>query len=116
MKKKKKVVLGIIFSYALSNVFIVPILSVVTPYFINIKMNMSSSIYGFIEAIFVLGMITGGLIITFKPKLFSMKKLHMTMYPMVIAIIIIGISTCLNTENKLVILGLYAIGGIFKKR
>lgn len=111
LKKKKKVVLGIIFSYALSNVFIVPILSVVTPYFINIKMNMPSSIYGFIEAIFVLGMITGGLIITFKPKLFSMKKLHMTMYPMVIAIIIIGISTYLNTENKLVILGLYSIGG-----
>jgi len=111
LKEKKKVVLGIIVSYALTNIFVIPILSVVTPYFINIKMNMPSSIYGFIEAIFVLGMIIGGLIITFRPKLFKIKKLHKTMYPMVIAIIIMGIATCLNTENKLLILGLYSIGG-----
>ncbi|HEX9027441.1 MAG TPA: MFS transporter [Clostridium sp.] len=111
LKEKKKVVLGIIVSYALTNIFVIPILSVVTPYFINIKMNMPSSIYGFIEAIFVLGMIIGGLIITFRPKLFKIKKLHKTMYHMVIAIIIMGIATCLNTENKLLILGLYSIGG-----
>ena len=111
LKEKKKVVLGIIISYALTNIFVVPILSVVTPYFINIKMNMPSSIYGFIEAIFVLGMIIGGLIITFKPRLFGMKKLHKTMYPMIIAMIIMGIATYINTENKFVILGLYSIGG-----
>lgn len=112
LKEKKKIVLGIIFSYGLTNIFVVPILSVVTPYFINIKMNMPSSIYGFIEAIFVLGMIIGGFIITFKPKLFKMKKIHQTMYPMIIAIITMGIATCLNTENKIVILGLYSLGGL----
>lgn len=111
LKEKKKVVLGIIVSYGLTNIFLVPILSVVTPYFINIKMNMISSIYGFVESIFVLGMIIGGLIITFRPKLFKMKKLHKTMYPMIVAIIIMGIATCLNTENKLLVLGLYSIGG-----
>lgn len=111
LKEKKKVILGIIFSYALTNIFVVPILSVVTPYFINIKMNMPSSIYGFIEAIFVLGMIIGGMIITFRPKLFGMKKLHKTMYPMIVAMIIMGIATFLHTENKLFILGLYSIGG-----
>ena len=111
LKEKKKVVLGIIVSYGLTNIFVVPILSVVTPYFINIKMNMPSSIYGFIEAIFVLGMILGGLIITFKPKLFKMKKLHKTMYPMIIAMIIMGIAAYIDTENKLLILGLYSIGG-----
>jgi len=112
LKEKKKIVLGIIFSYALNNVFIVPILSVVTPYFINIKMNMPSSIYGFIEAIFVLGMIIGGFLVTFKPKLFSMKKMHKTMYPMVIAILIMGIATNLNMNNKFIALGLYALGGL----
>ena len=111
LKEKKKVVLGIIFSYALTNVFVVPILSIVTPYFINIKMNMPSSIYGFIEAIFVLGMIIGSMIITFRPKIFGMKKLHKTMYPMIIAMIIMGIATYLNIENKFIILGLYSIGG-----
>lgn len=112
LKEKKKIVLGIIVSYGLTNIFIVPILSIVTPYFINIKLNMPSSIYGFTEAIFVLGMIIGGMIIIFKPKLFNMKKLHRTMYPMIIAIAIMGIATYLNTDNKFVALGLYSLGGL----
>lgn len=111
LRDKKRIVLGVIISYALTNIFVVPILSVISPYFIKVKLNTPSSIYGFIEAIFVLGMIIGGLLITFRPKLFKMKKIHKTMYPMVIAIIIMGISTYLKTENKFVVLGLYSIGG-----
>ena len=112
LKEKKKIVLGIIVSYGLTNIFVVPILSVVSPYFIRIKLNMSATVFGFVEAIFVLGMILGGLLMTFRPKMFKMKEIHKTMYPMVIAIIIMGISTYLNTENKFVLLGLYAIGGL----
>ena len=112
LKEKKKIVLGIIISYALTNIFVVPILSVISPYFIKINLNMSSSIYGFIEAIFVLGMIIGGLLITFKPKFFKMKKIHKTMYPMIMAIITMGIATYLKIENKYVILSLYTIGGL----
>lgn len=112
LKEKKKIVLGIIFSYALTNIFVVPVLSVVTPYFINVKLNMPSSVYGYIEAIFVLGMIIGGMLITFRPKLFKMKKLHKTMYPMIIAMVTMGIATYLKIENKFVILGLYSIGGL----
>lgn len=111
LKEKKKIVLGIIVSYALTNIFVVPILSIISPYFIKIELNMSSAIYGFVEAIFVLGIIIGGGLITLKPKLFKMKKLHKTMYPMIVAIIIMGISTYLNTENKFLILGLYSLGG-----
>lgn len=111
LKEKKKIVLGTIFSYALTNIFVVPILSVVSPYFIKIKLDMPSSIYGFIEGIFVSGMIIGGMLITFRPKLFKMKKIHKTMYPMVIAIITMAISTYLRTENKFGVLGLYSIGG-----
>ncbi|KZL89266.1 MFS transporter [Clostridium magnum] len=112
LKGKRKIIFGIIVSYGLTNIFVVPILSVVSPYFIKVKLNMSSTIYGFVEAIFVLGMITGGLLITFRPKIFKMREIHRTMYPMVIAIIIMGISTCLSMENKFVILGLYSIGGL----
>lgn len=112
LKEKKKVVLGIIVSYGLTNIFVVPLLSVVSPYFIRIKLNMSASVFGFIEAIFVLGMVLGGLLITFKPKMFKMKEIHKTMYPMVIAIIIMGVSTYLTGSNKIAVLGLYAIGGL----
>ena len=111
LKEKKKIVLGIIFSYALTNIFVVPILSIVSPYFVRAKLDMPSSIYGVIEGIFVLGMIIGGMLITFRPKLFKMKKIYKTMYPMVIAIITMAISTYLRTENKFTILGLYSLGG-----
>jgi MFS family permease len=112
LKEKKKIVLGIIFSYALTNIFVVPVLTVVSPYFINVKLNMPSGIYGFVEAIFVSGMIIGGMIITLKPKMFKMKTLYKTMYPMIIAMLTMGIATYLNVENKFVILGLYSIGGL----
>ncbi len=112
LKEKKQIVLGIIVSYGLTNIFVVPILSVVSPYFIKIKLNMPSVIYGFVEAIFVIGMILGGLLITFRPKMFKMKDIHKTMYPMVVAIVIIGISTYLTRANKFIVLGFYSIGGL----
>lgn len=112
LKEKKKVVLGIICFYGMTNIFVSPILSVVTPYFINMELNMPSSIYGIIEAVFVLGMIIGGMLITFRPNMFNIRGLHKTIYPMVIAMIIMGISTYLNVENKLIILVLYSIGGL----
>lgn len=112
LKEKKKVVLGIILSYALTNIFVNPVLSVVSPYFVNVKLNMPSDIYGFVEAIFVLGMILGGLQITFWPKKFHIKKIHKTMYPMVIAMLLMAIATYLTIDNKYAIIGLYAIGGL----
>ncbi|OPJ55853.1 MFS transporter [Alkalithermobacter paradoxus] len=112
LKEKKKVVLGIIISYGLTNIFVVPILSIVSPYFVKVKLNMPSTVYGFVEAIFVSGMIIGGILVTFNSKLFTIKKVHKTMYPMIISIITMGIATYVTIENKFVILGLYSIGGL----
>lgn len=112
LKEKKKIVFGIIISYALTNIFVVPILSVVSPYFIKIVLNMPASVYGLVEAVFVSGMILGGLIITFKPEFFKMKEIDKTMYIMVIGIIIMGISTYLKTEKIIVIIMLYSLGGL----
>ena len=61
LKREKKIVLGIIVSYALCNIFLVPILSIVAPYFINIFLGLSSEVYGIVEGVSVLGMILGGL-------------------------------------------------------
>ena len=41
LKKEKKVVLAIIASYAFCNIFLVPILSIVAPYFINVLLALS---------------------------------------------------------------------------
>lgn len=112
LKNEKKTVLGIIISYALTNIFVAPILTVISPYFVKVQLNMTSGIYGFVEAIFVLGMIIGGMLITFKPKLFKIKIIHKTMYPMVIAMITMGIATYIASDSKWVNLGLYSIGGL----
>lgn len=111
LKKEKKIVLGIIASYALCNVFLVPILSIVTPYFINILLGLPSQIYGIVEGIFVLGMLLGGLWISLKPKMFSMKKVHYTYFPMIVGVILMAILGFIKLDNY-ALAGLFGIGGM----
>lgn len=111
LRDQKGVVLGIIASYALTNIFVVPILSVVSPYFIKVQLEMSPTIYGFSEAIFVSGMILGGLLITTRPKVFKMEGIHKTLYPMVTAIIVMSLATYFSTKYVFTSLGLYSFGG-----
>ena len=112
LRKHKKVILGIIVSYALSNIFLVPILSIVTPYFINIFLGLPSEIYGLIEAICVLGMIIGALFISVKPKFFSIKKVHHTHYPMILGIFLMCFLEFIK-GNSYVLAGIFAISGLF---
>ena len=58
--------------YGLSNLFIVPVFSVAAPHYIKNVLGMSSEVYGTAEGIIVLGMITGGMLISAHPGFFSM--------------------------------------------
>lgn len=111
LKKEKKIVLGIIASYAFCNIFIVPILSIVAPYFINIILGLSSEIYGIVEGICVLGMILGGLWISIKPKNFSINKLHYTYFPMIVGVILMSVLGFIKVNNY-VMAGLFAFCGM----
>lgn len=106
LKNEKKIVLGIIASYALCNIFSVPILSIVTPYFINILLGLPSHVYGIVEGICVLGMILGGAWISIKPNMFSMKKVHYTYFPMIAGVMLMSTLGFLKLNN-------YALAGIF---
>lgn len=106
LKKEKKIVLGIIVSYALCNIFLVPILSIVAPYFINILLGLPSQVYGIVEGICVLGMILGGFWISVKPKMFSMKKVHYTYFPMIAGVVLMSTLGFIKLNN-------YALAGIF---
>ena len=106
LKRENKVVLGIIVSYALCNIFLVPILSIVAPYFINILLNLPSQVYGVVEGICVLGMICGGLWISLKPNMFSMKKLHYTYVPMIMGVILMSVLGFIKMNS-------YAAAGAF---
>lgn len=111
LKKEKKIILGIIASYALCNIFLVPILSIIAPYFINIFLGLPSEIYGIVEGICVLGMILGGLWITLKPNMFSIKKVHYTYFPMIIGITVMSTLTSIKASNY-ALAALFAIGGM----
>ena len=106
LKNEKKIVLGIIASYALCNIFSVPILSIVTPYFINILLGLPSHVYGIVEGICVLGMILGGAWISIKPNMFSMKKVHYTYFPMIAGVMLMSTLGIIKLNN-------YALAGIF---
>ncbi len=111
LKKEKRVILGIIFSYALANIFLVPILSIVAPFFINVNLGLSSQVYGIVEGICVLGMILGGFWISVKPKMFSIKKVHYTYFPMIIGVFIMSALGFIHL-SPYIMAGLFALGGL----
>ena len=111
LKKEKKIILGIIASYALCNIFLVPILSIVAPYFINILLALPSQVYGVVEGICVLGMILGGFLISIKPKMFSMKKVHYTYIPMIVGVTLMATLGFIRLNNY-VLAGLFGISGM----
>ena len=111
LKNEKKVILGIIASYALCNIFLVPILSIVAPYFINVFLGLPSEVFGIVEAVCVLGMILGGFIISVKPNMFSIKKVHYTYLPMIAGVIIIATLGFLKL-NPYVLASTFAFGGL----
>ena len=111
LKNDKKVILGIIASYALCNIFLVPILSIVAPYFINIFLGLPSEIFGIVEAICVLGMILGGFWISVKPNMFSIKKVHYTYFPMIVGVIIMSALGFIRLNNY-VLAGVFALSGL----
>ena len=111
LKKEKKIILGIIASYALCNIFLVPILSIVAPYFINILLALPSQVYGVVEGICVLGMILGGFWISIKPKMFSMKKVHYTYIPMIVGVTLMATLGFIRLNNY-VLAGLFGISGM----
>ncbi|MBU5227981.1 MFS transporter [Clostridium senegalense] len=111
LKKEKKIILGIIVSYAFCNIFLVPIISIITPYFINILLGLSSKVYGMVEGVCVLGMIFGGFLISMKPKMFSMKKLYYTYLPMIVGVILMSTIGFIKANNYIFV-GIFAIGGM----
>lgn len=106
LKKERKTVLYIIGSYGFCNIFLVPILSIVAPYFINLVLGLPSQIYGIVEGVCVLGMISGGMYISLKPESFTMRNLHKTYYPMIAGVFLMSVLGFISINN-------YAMAGIF---
>ena len=111
LKTQKQVVLGIIASYALCNIFLVPTLTIVAPYFINVKLGLPSGVYGIVEGICVLGMILGGMLISMKPKLFTIQKVYQTYFPMLGGVLVLAAVGFIKV-NAYFLAFLFGVGGM----
>lgn len=111
LKSEKQVVLGIIASYAFCNIFLVPILSIIAPYFIKLYLGLPSQVYGIVEGVCVLGMILGGMLISVKPNLFTIQKVHRTYFPMLGGVLLLAIIGFIRGDAY-ILAGLFGAGGL----
>lgn len=108
LKNKNIIVFKMMIFAGLFNLFLVPVFSVLTPYLIKITLRLSSQAYGIAEGLIALGMIIGGVIITLRPNIFTVKKVHKLLYIVSISILTMGINILLL--QKLVLSNLISFG------
>lgn len=90
LRRKYLVVSGIILSYGLYNICIVPINSILFPAVMNLELQVSSEIYGAVEGIITCGMLFGGMIVAWKPKWFRFSGIYLWNYPMPVMLAVMG--------------------------
>ena len=80
LRKDNPIILRMVVTSGLYNLFLVPVFSVGAPYIIKVSLGMSSELYGVAEGVIALGMIIGGAIISTKPNLVKINKIHRVLY------------------------------------
>ena len=111
LRKKHITTSGIILSYCMYNICIVPINSILLPTIMNLYFNISSKVYGIIEGIIAGGMLFSGFLITLKPKWFNFKIHYKWNYLMPISILFMGTLLLIIPKHFLNIITI-TLGGI----
>lgn len=110
LKKEKPVVLRIIFTHGLYNVFLVPVFTILGPYLIKIVLEMSSQVFGISEGVIVLGMILGGFWISMKPKKFIINKMYKESFIMCISLFVMALAIGFFSDISILIV--YSLSGM----
>ncbi len=108
--KNYKTVLGIILSYGLYNISIVPINSVLLPTIINLDFNLPSQMYGIIESIIASGLLISGILINLKPNLFKFSTHYKLNYLMPLSMLLVGTLLIITNNINIGVLGI-TLGG-----
>lgn len=112
VRKSKPLVFATIASYGMSNLSFSPVFTIVTPYVMNLWLGLPSYVYGGIEAVVVLGMILGGMMITVKPGWFTMKRLSLVLFPMFPSFVFMGVAAMFGIKAKWMIAIVFAVAGL----
>ncbi|BAK81554.1 MFS transporter [Candidatus Arthromitus sp. SFB-rat-Yit] len=110
LSKNYKIILGIILSYGLYNISIVPIISVLFPTIINLNFNMPPQVYGILESIIASGLLISGVLINLKSNLFKFKTHYKWNYLMPLSMFLVGTLLIISNNINLSMLGI-TIGG-----
>ena len=110
LSKNYKTILGIILSYGLYNISIVPINSVLLPTIINLDFNLPSQMYGIIESIIASGLLISGILINLKPNLFKFSTHYKLNYLMPLSMLLVGTLLIITNNIKIGVLGI-TLGG-----
>ena len=82
---------GIILSYGLYNICIVPINSILFPTVMNLEFHVPSEVYGTVEGIITLGMLLSGILVACRPGWFHFSKIYLWNYPMPTVMVLMGL-------------------------
>lgn len=99
LKDQNPIVFRMLLFSGFYNLFLVPVFSVAAPYLIKVTFGLSSEVYGVAEGLIALGMIIGGLIITWKPMKFHIKRVHHILYVTSISMALMGLSVYLFQQG-----------------
>lgn len=112
IKKHHPVVMGIIISYGLFNICIVPIITIILPSEIKLALRLSSSSFGIIEGIVASGMLFGSIFIALCPYLFRFDKYYRWNY--IIPVSIVGMSSAyIFSDNKFLLAAAITVACFF---
>ncbi|MDE5977339.1 MAG: MFS transporter [Turicibacter sp.] len=115
LRYKNLIVFRMLLFSGFYNLCLVPIFSVLAPYLIKVKFSLSDEVYGWTEGVIAFGMIIGGLIITYKPKRFHIKRVYQLLYVTSISIALIGVVVHLFEYGQVtskIGVGVFAIFGM----
>lgn len=114
LRHKNPIILRMIVTAGLFNLFMVPIFSVGSPYIIKITLGLSSQVYGVVEGLIALGMIAGAFIVSSRPHVFSITRVHHVLYGICLAMVAMGIAVALPGRGVPVVISLliFTLGGM----
>lgn len=96
IRKNHTIVSGIILSYGMYNLCIVPVNSILFPAVLNLELGIPSAVYGIVEGIITCGMLISGILVSLRPSWFVFRRIYLFNYPMPAMLCVMGIILLLS--------------------
>ncbi len=95
LKEDNPIVLRMIVTSGIYNLFLVPVFSIGVPYVIKVILKMPAEVYGMAEGTIALGMILGGFIISIRPRLLGIQRIYYILFPICLSLVLMALALVL---------------------